>query len=299
MFASLRARLWLSYALLIFTILLVVGVSFFLVLARSSLAARQVAPRLRGAEGAAYALLEVSVGQTPERNQAIIQRVSQLYGVHLAILNQNGTVISEAGLPNSSPYPNILSSTVTDSTNLSALLSARDGNRRLWFYTLRVLDSQAHTYLMVSILRPQIRLLSLFTTDLGLPLVEAGGISLVVSLILALLMGSWIINPLRRMTAAASKVAAGESHQIDVQGPTEVRELASSFNEMIYKVTHSQQSQRDFLANVSHELKTPLTAIQGFAQAIVDGAASSPELLNQAGQVILTESDRMYRLVQP
>jgi two-component system sensor histidine kinase ResE len=63
------------------------------------------------------------------------------------------------------------------------------------------------------------------------------------------------------------------------------------------KITASQQSQRDFVANVSHELRTPLTSIQGFAQAILDGTASSRAELKQSAQVISDEAGRMHRLV--
>lgn len=73
--------------------------------------------------------------------------------------------------------------------------------------------------------------------------------------------------------------------------------LGQSFNDMSAKVHASQQSQRDFVANVSHELKTPLTSIQGFAQAILDGTANTPEAQRQAAQVIFDESGRMYRMV--
>ena len=298
MLSSLRTRLWLSYALLIGMVLILVGGGFFLVLARSSLAARQVAPRLRGAEGAAYALLEIRVLGTPEREQAVLERVAQAYGgVHLSILDQDGTIAAEAGMANNQPYPQMSLPLTPNSTNLATVYTARDSQKRVWFYTLRLLDAQAHTYLMVATLRPVIPWLTTLTDDLGLPLIEAAGVALVVALILALLMGGWIANPLRRISEAARKVAAGDIRPIDPQGPTEVKELANSFNAMTQKVQTSQQSQRDFVANVSHELKTPLTAIQGFAHAIVDGAASSPDMLRQAGEVILTESDRMYRLV--
>jgi len=50
--------------------------------------------------------------------------------------------------------------------------------------------------------------------------------------------------------------------------------------------------------NVSHELKTPLTSIQGFTQSILDGVSQTPDEIHQAAETILNESNRMNRLVQ-
>jgi two-component system sensor histidine kinase ResE len=66
---------------------------------------------------------------------------------------------------------------------------------------------------------------------------------------------------------------------------------------MITRIQSSQKSQREFVANVSHELKTPLTSVQGFAQAILDGTADSSESRQQAAQVIYDEASRMHRMV--
>ena len=81
------------------------------------------------------------------------------------------------------------------------------------------------------------------------------------------------------------------------EGPREVQELIRGFNGMSTRIKTAQQSQRQFVANVSHELKTPITIIQGFAQAMLDGTADTLESEKQAAQVIFDESGRMHRLV--
>jgi signal transduction histidine kinase len=92
-------------------------------------------------------------------------------------------------------------------------------------------------------------------------------------------------------------LAEGKHQIIPEEGPAEVRMLASAFNDMSRKVDSSSRSQRDFLTNISHDLKTPLTSIQGFAQAILDGTVESPEALKQSAQVIYDEAGYMNRLV--
>ena len=73
--------------------------------------------------------------------------------------------------------------------------------------------------------------------------------------------------------------------------------MAQAFNVMAKQVSGSDQMMRDLLANVSHELKTPLTSIQGFSQAIEDGTLTSEEEQRQAARIINEESLRMRRLV--
>jgi signal transduction histidine kinase len=67
---------------------------------------------------------------------------------------------------------------------------------------------------------------------------------------------------------------------------------------MITRVQAGRKAQRDFVANVSHELKTPLTSIQGFAQAILDGTAQDEEAQQHAAQVVYDEAQRLHRLVE-
>ncbi|MGA9349260.1 MAG: HAMP domain-containing sensor histidine kinase [Anaerolineae bacterium] len=122
--------------------------------------------------------------------------------------------------------------------------------------------------------------------------------TLAISIILALLIARSIAKPLRRMTAATEEIARGNYDQtLDITSSDEVGRLAASFNTMAREVKASRQAQRDFVANVSHELKTPLTSIQGFSQAILDGTADDELNRYRAVEIISGEANRMSRLV--
>src|SRR5918999_1753742 len=85
-------------------------------------------------------------------------------------------------------------------------------------------------------------------------------------------------EPVAEVTRASEAMAHGQyDQQIPVEGRDEIGRLAASFNAMAYQVSRSHRMMRDLLANVAHELKTPLTSIQGFSQALVDGNARTPD----------------------
>jgi signal transduction histidine kinase len=126
----------------------------------------------------------------------------------------------------------------------------------------------------------------------------AGAIALTASAVVAVLISRSISRPLARITRAAQEMARGNYDQeLDLRGQDEVGRLAQAFNVMARQVSRSHQMMRDLLANVSHELKTPLTSIQGFSQALEEGAISSPEEYKEAGRIINQEALRMRRLV--
>jgi two-component system, OmpR family, sensor kinase len=97
---------------------------------------------------------------------------------------------------------------------------------------------------------------------------------------------------------ATHSFATGKRQTIPLEGPLEIKQLASSFNLMSDQVQAAQQAQQDLVMNVSHELKTPLTSILGFSQAILDGVIQSPPDLDRTIRLIHTEANRMGRLVQ-
>jgi two-component system sensor histidine kinase ResE len=138
--------------------------------------------------------------------------------------------------------------------------------------------------------------LNIFTDEFLLPVLEGGAIAFLLSLILAFMLSRWVADPLQQVVVAARKYPAESLQPIAPHGPHEVQDLTRAFNSMVERVHSSQQSQRDFVANVSHELKTPLTSIQGFAQAILDDTADTPAARKQAAQIIYDESARMHRM---
>jgi signal transduction histidine kinase len=134
--------------------------------------------------------------------------------------------------------------------------------------------------------------------DLFPRLVWAGVIALALSVVVAASIAYSISRPLGQIARAAEEVAAGNyDHQLDIQVPVEVSRLATSFSSMARQVQATLQSQQELVANVSHELKTPLTSIQGFSQALLDGTASDPPARERAVTIIHAEAGRMHRRV--
>ncbi len=104
-----------------------------------------------------------------------------------------------------------------------------------------------------------------------------------------------ISRPIQRVADASRALAVGEVHgPLAPEGPSEVVALAEAFNYMSDELERARDAERTFLLSVSHELKTPLTAITGHAEALGDGVVP-PE---RVAEVILRESKRLERLVR-
>jgi signal transduction histidine kinase len=130
------------------------------------------------------------------------------------------------------------------------------------------------------------------------PLCLSGFFSFVVALFLAWLISRSISRPLRMLARVSAAIADGDYEQrVTPGGPAELRSAANSFNAMADRVQSTQQAQRDFVANVSHDLKTPLTSIRGWSQAMLDGMVTNESEQRRAAGVIHTEAERMARLV--
>ena len=158
-------------------------------------------------------------------------------------------------------------------------------------------DPLGATYVMIA--QPEAFVATAAAGDLASRLLEAGGVALVVAMLLVLVVSRSVTRPLTQLGSAAEDIAAGNySRRVDINGQDELGMLGSAFNRMAEAVERARKVQRDFLANVSHELKTPLTSLIGFSQALVDGSLLSEAERTRAATIVHEESERVLRMAQ-
>ena len=139
----------------------------------------------------------------------------------------------------------------------------------------------------------------------GVPIVSEGatvGFVLTV-LLLSFVVSAWVSmrqsRPIHEMAEATRRFAEGnfDVRMHNYEGVTEISELAESFNNMADSLQETERQRREFIANVSHELKTPMTTIAGYTDGILDGTIP-PEQEKEYLRIISDEARRLSRLVR-
>jgi signal transduction histidine kinase len=126
-------------------------------------------------------------------------------------------------------------------------------------------------------------------------LLVAGALASGIALVVARYLARGMTQPLRDMARAAQRMEVGDySQRVHTLSRDEVGQLATAFNRMSGELENLERSRRDLVANVSHELKTPITAIRAHLENVLDGVeAPDPATL----QVMLTQTERLSRLI--
>jgi signal transduction histidine kinase len=169
----------------------------------------------------------------------------------------------------------------------------RDSNGRTTYLGRRELYSYRtlpHRGLLL--LRPQTS--AAWRPFLG-DLLLAGAAGAALAALLSFLVARSVVRPIRRIADATRSIASQSSHEpVPREGTAELAALADAFNQMSEQLAASREAERNFLLSVSHELKTPLTAIRGYAEGLADGAFDADE----AARTIGIEASRLERLVR-
>ncbi len=124
--------------------------------------------------------------------------------------------------------------------------------------------------------------------------------SIIMALVISALMSNWFIKPLVQLSKATKQIASGHYDvQIEVpEGPTdEIGQLAEDFKSMAKEIENSQEMQKELISGITHDLRTPLTIIKGYAESIRDITGKNEEIRNQQLNTIIDETDRLSKMV--
>ena len=163
-------------------------------------------------------------------------------------------------------------------------------------------QGQASTVFVITALNqilPQIR--SIFV-EMGVMLVL---LLVMVSLVLSMWIYRAILRPLSKLQRATREIKNGNlDFELDITEQDEIGQLCQDFEEMRQRLKDSSEEKiqydmenKELISNISHDLKTPITAIKGYCEGIIDGVASSPEKLEKYVRTIYNKANDMDRLI--
>lgn len=131
------------------------------------------------------------------------------------------------------------------------------------------------------------------------PLMLSAGAGLLLAVLVTAVLDRMFSRPLAELRSAAEDVAGGNyARRVKTTGRDEIGVVGQAFNRMAEAVERARIQQRGFLANVSHELKTPLTSLIGFTEALMDGSLQSDEEKARAATILHEEAQRVLRMSQ-
>ena len=123
-------------------------------------------------------------------------------------------------------------------------------------------------------------------------------LSLLVGAVLAFFLAQSQINPLREINSAVSEFTKGDlTRRVELKCGGELEALGDSINRMAAELSRLEDSRRSFVANVSHELRSPLTSMRGYVQAMLDGTIP-PEDMPKYLNIVMDETTRLTDLVR-
>jgi signal transduction histidine kinase len=306
MFHSLRGKLILAFAAVIAICLFSAGSGFVLFFRNHETeAAREKVGRLAAPLALRVAYLE-SLGLSPDQMRPTLEEYAESQDVRVLLVDRSSsTVVLDTDNVLEGKTVQGLSSGGTEHVGpivVRQVVFTFNGQRFLLYTPLDTVSTQLANPETFSQYRSVVAVPEATITEAWLdilpPVAVAGGIALLISVAIAYVFSRSMSGPLGDITKASEEMARGNyNQQIDVRGRDEVARLATAFNAMAQEVNQSQSTLRQFLADASHELRTPLTSIQGFSQAMIEGAVDDPTDMAESARIINEEALRMRALV--
>jgi signal transduction histidine kinase len=284
---SLASRIVLAFAGLSLALLVAVTGTLFFVLREQHL--KQDEQSL-GTQ-VVWLVYAVNSQKAVDWNATIVSDGAQIQqdGGYILAQNPNGAIRTLVGNPSSvkiPPAPTGSSKVAIDTTRTSdgklfIYVEPASSQTKGWTFVMAVPDKSAQQAIDDMLGALLVIVLILFAV--GLPS--------------AYLLSRSVTGPMRRLAEAARDLPTQPIEKpLPVEGPTEVRVLTERFNAMAHALAATRGEETQMLANLRHDLRTPLTSIAGFAEAIADGTASGDRAA-AAARTIAEEARRLERLV--
>ena len=176
-----------------------------------------------------------------------------------------------------------ISASLVDEYNNNQLVKGTFINHK---YSIIVSTNLARTDSIVQIVQSQLK--------------TATFIGVILALVAAAVLSNWFIQPITTLSKATQEVSKG-NYKIKIQIPKgandEIGQLANDFNIMTKEIESSQQMQKELIASISHDLRTPLTIIKGYAESIRDITGDRPDIRESQLNTIIDETDRLSKMV--
>jgi two-component system OmpR family sensor kinase len=293
---KIRTKLVLTYMLVIAAILLIINSQVIHAL-KSNYLAEEAAKSLANANIIAIAGQDIILLNDPNTS-SFIRSYSEQMEARILVIGRNGYVTADSFEENW-----LIGQTLTYDEVNAALKGEEatgiyilDNGERVLYAVVPVVHEEriAGAVMLVTSLEEVYatldgirRLITMFSI--------AGGI---LALIVSLFLSNQLTNPINKLTAAVRRLSEGRLDQrVDVSSNDEIGILAADFNEMAAKLEEADHTLRNFLADASHELKTPLSSIKVLSQSLIDSQEQDPAIYRDFLQDISSETDRMTALV--
>jgi two-component system sensor histidine kinase ArlS len=256
--------------------------------------------------GVQYFLKHQAVNQVKETVELVIERIEELDGylqelkakdlvleipandnIYVKIIDQNGKIINESE-KYSQKIPKQIPVKVNKLKTFRGLL-----------YETRKINLRHHNYAYLQVVKT-LSNENNFMQVLMMIALGADILGIVFSLLAGLLISKKMLTPITKITNTAQNISIHDLNQrIDTNGPNdELTILAKTFNEMIDRLQNSFQIQNKFVSDASHELRTPVAVIQGYANLLDRWGKTDPKILQEALDAIKNETAHMAAMME-
>ncbi|MDD6186678.1 MAG: HAMP domain-containing sensor histidine kinase [Oscillospiraceae bacterium] len=206
------------------------------------------------------------------------ESMSYIYGVHRRMNNETAVDIREQTRKSGSYV-----GTLNDAYGNRQPVRGKYWNNR---YTIVASTSLASTDSIISIVTAQLKTATIFT--------------ILIALIISAIMSHWFVSPIMTLSKATKEVAKGK-YDIEISFPEdptdEFGQLAADFNSMVKEIKTTQDMQKELVSGITHDLRTPLTIIKGYAESIRDITGDNREIRESQLNTIIDETDRLTKMV--